>query len=280
MAYSSIVTGRYKCDKENRLNNICKIIDRLKLAVLKLKPKKCTFFRHEIQFLGHIVSSNRVKTDPTKVEAVNYCVTRKELLAVVYFMKYFKHNLLVRKFTIRMDHGSLTWLYRFREPDGQISRLIQQKSAYDLKIVHRPGNKHSNADALSRIKIKEQDFCTQCKLPWDYEFEAPPKQDETKEPVVIAPVNKINTEVDNSFNVPIKRGSKPNSPKRAQAKKQSDITLTPFLIHEMQSQDTELGDVLKLKLYSAVKPKFENFTIKSTLFKNWVKKTGALNCSG
>ncbi|CAG2199674.1 unnamed protein product [Mytilus edulis] len=170
------------------------------------------------------------------------------------------HYLLGRKFTIRTDHGSLTWLYRFREPDGQISRWIQQISAYDFKIVHRPGKKHSNADALSRIKIKEQDFCTQCKLPWDYEFEAPPKQDETEEPVVIAPVNKINTEVDNSFNVPIKRGSKPNTPKRAQAKKQPDITLTPSLIHEMQSQDTELGDVLKLKLDSAVKPTFENFT--------------------
>ncbi|VDH95024.1 Hypothetical predicted protein [Mytilus galloprovincialis] len=40
----------------------------------------------------------------------------------------------------------------------------------------------------------------------------------------------------------------------------------------MQTQDTELGDVLKLKLDSADKPTFENFTSKSTLFKNWIQK--------
>lgn len=49
-------------------------------------------------------------------------VTRKELLAVVYFVRYYKHVLLGRKFTLRTYHDSLTWLYRFREPDGQISR--------------------------------------------------------------------------------------------------------------------------------------------------------------
>lgn len=46
-------------------------MDRLNMAGLKLKPKKCTFFRTEIQFLGHIVSRNGVKTDPKKVEAVS-----------------------------------------------------------------------------------------------------------------------------------------------------------------------------------------------------------------
>lgn len=102
---------------------------------------------------------------------INYCVTRKELLAVVYFIKYFRHYLLGRNFTLRTDHGSLTWLYRFREPDGQISRWIQQLSTYDFKIVHRPGKRHGNADALSRIKINEDEYCTQCKLPWNYVYD-------------------------------------------------------------------------------------------------------------
>ena len=38
----------------------------------------------------------------------NYCVTRREMLVVVYFTKYFKHYLLGRVFKLRTDHGSLT----------------------------------------------------------------------------------------------------------------------------------------------------------------------------
>lgn len=64
----------------------------------------------------------------------NYCVTRKEMLAVVYFMKYCKHYLLGKKFILRTDHGSLTWLHRFKEPDGQICRWLQQIGPFDLKV--------------------------------------------------------------------------------------------------------------------------------------------------
>lgn len=38
----------------------------------------------------------------------NYCVTRKETLALVYFMKHFKQYLLGREFLLRTDHGSLS----------------------------------------------------------------------------------------------------------------------------------------------------------------------------
>ena len=41
---------------------------------------------------------------------VNYCTTRKELLAIVYSMKYFKQYLMGRHFKIRTDHAPLTWL--------------------------------------------------------------------------------------------------------------------------------------------------------------------------
>lgn len=47
-----------------------------------------------------------------------YCVTRKELLAVVHFCKYFKHYLYGKRFTVRTDHGSLRWLMRFKNPEG------------------------------------------------------------------------------------------------------------------------------------------------------------------
>ncbi len=39
-----------------------------------------------------------------------YCVTRKELLAVVYFTKYYRQYLLGKQFTLRTDHVALRWL--------------------------------------------------------------------------------------------------------------------------------------------------------------------------
>ena len=80
-----------------------------------------------------------------------YCVTRKEMLSVVFFTKYFRHYLLGRRFTIRTDHSSLRWLSQFKEPDGQVHRWLEQLSQFDYSIVHRPGLKHGNADFLSRV---------------------------------------------------------------------------------------------------------------------------------
>ena len=81
---------------------------------------------------------------------VNYCVTRKELLAVVYFVKYFKHYLLGRRFTVRTDHAALQWLKRIPEPVGQQARWIGFLEEFEFDIVHHAGSRHLNADALSR----------------------------------------------------------------------------------------------------------------------------------
>ena len=91
----------------------------------------------------------------------NYCVTRRELLAVVYYVRYFRPYLYGRHFTIRTDHGSLRWLLNFRDPEGQIARWIQVLGEYDYTVVHRPGKSHQNADSLSRRP------CPQCKMDID-----------------------------------------------------------------------------------------------------------------
>jgi hypothetical protein len=80
-----------------------------------------------------------------------YCTTRKELLALVTFTRQFRHYLLGRRFTVRTDHGSLVWLMRFRQADGQLARWLEELSQFDMEVIHRPGKKHCNADGLSRI---------------------------------------------------------------------------------------------------------------------------------
>ena len=85
-----------------------------------------------------------------------YCVTRRELLAVVTFVQHFRPYLLGLHFTLRTDHSSLTWLWKFKEPEGQLARWLDPLQEYDFTVLHRPGKRHSNADALSRLP------CHQC----------------------------------------------------------------------------------------------------------------------
>lgn len=79
-----------------------------------------------------------------------YCVTRRELLAVVASVKHFHHYLFGRRFIVRSDHGALRWLFNFKNREAQIARWLETLSTYNFEIQHRAGRIHSNADALSR----------------------------------------------------------------------------------------------------------------------------------
>ncbi|KAK3090501.1 hypothetical protein FSP39_012342 [Pinctada imbricata] len=79
-----------------------------------------------------------------------YCVTRRELLAIIESIKHFHHYLYGQNFKVRTDHGALRWLLRFKNPEGQIARWLEYLSSYQFEIEHRAGRLHGNADALSR----------------------------------------------------------------------------------------------------------------------------------
>ena len=52
------------------VENLKKVMERLRGAGLKLKPKKCELFAKSVPFLGHIISDEGVATDPEKIKAV------------------------------------------------------------------------------------------------------------------------------------------------------------------------------------------------------------------
>ena len=91
----------------------------------------------------------------------NYCVTRRELLAIVVSVKHFHHYLMGKKFLVRTDHGALRWLMNFKNPEAQVARWIEILGSYNFDIEHRPGRYHGNADGLSRRPC-EGDECKQC----------------------------------------------------------------------------------------------------------------------
>ncbi|CAC5413343.1 unnamed protein product [Mytilus coruscus] len=90
-----------------------------------------------------------------------YCVTRRELLAVVASIKHFHHYLYGKHFKVRSDHGALSWLFNFKNPEGQLARWFEVLASYDFKIEHRAGRSHNNADALSRRPCYNKE-CPHC----------------------------------------------------------------------------------------------------------------------
>ena len=96
-----------------------------------------------------------------------YCITRRELLAVVYGLKKFRQHLLGRSVVVRTDHAALTYLMSTPEPIGQQGRWLDLLAEYDIAVQHRPGRVHGNTDALSRRPCERDggSQCRQCRRP-------------------------------------------------------------------------------------------------------------------
>jgi len=93
-----------------------------------------------------------------------YCITRRELLGVVFGLKKFRQYLLGPKIIVRTDHAALAYLMNTREPIGQQGRWLDLFGQYDITIQHRPGRAHGNCNALSRRPCERgnQTRCQQC----------------------------------------------------------------------------------------------------------------------
>jgi hypothetical protein len=91
------------------------------------------------------------------------CVTRKELLAVIYFTRYFRHFLVGKPFQLRTDHSALTWLNNIRDPIGQNAWWLEQLGEFTFEFQHTSGQRQGNADALLRRPCPLRSPCSACR---------------------------------------------------------------------------------------------------------------------
>ena len=79
----------------------------------------------------------------------NYASTKGELLAVIFFLQYYKYYLLHRLFVLCTDNRALTWIRSLESPTG-ILRWLEILASFEFTVRHRKGTLHGNADSLSR----------------------------------------------------------------------------------------------------------------------------------
>jgi hypothetical protein len=76
-----------------------------------------------------------------------------ECYALIWGILHFKQYLHRTHFTLRTDHKPLEWLATVSDAHGRRGRWIDMLQDFSFKIVHRPGMRHANADALSRNPV-------------------------------------------------------------------------------------------------------------------------------
>lgn len=84
----------------------------------------------------------------------HYSTTEQELLAVVESLKHFRHYLAGRRFTLKIDHRALCYLWKSREQNNRLFRwlLRLQEFDFDVEYIRGPLN---NSDVLSRTFSRE-----------------------------------------------------------------------------------------------------------------------------
>ena len=75
------------------LTHLEEVFRRLREADVKFNPKKCSFVKQRIEYLGHVVTPEGILPDPGKVEVVKNFPTpasRKELRSFLGLVNYYR----------------------------------------------------------------------------------------------------------------------------------------------------------------------------------------------
>ncbi|MGB8816241.1 MAG: reverse transcriptase domain-containing protein [Minisyncoccia bacterium] len=94
----------------------------------------------------------------------NYEASKGEMLAAVWAIKTFRHYLHGVRFHLITDHSALRWLIDTPHTGGQYARWAMILQEYDFEVVHRAGQIHQNADALSRQPLPSDEDTTGARL--------------------------------------------------------------------------------------------------------------------
>ena len=81
----------------------------------------------------------------------NYSTYERELYAIIYALKKWRHYLYGAQFEIVFDHESIKWFTQQTDLKGRKARWAEILQEYDARLRYRKGRYNIVADALSRM---------------------------------------------------------------------------------------------------------------------------------
>ena len=78
-------------DLDNHHSNLRSILDRFIKYGFELKPKKCEFFKYKVEFLGHIVSQNKLEVGSEYIDALTNLKIPTTTIEVERFLGFFNY---------------------------------------------------------------------------------------------------------------------------------------------------------------------------------------------
>lgn len=89
---------------------------------------------------------------------VRYSTIEKELLAIVWAVKYFRPYLFGRHFKNFTDHKPLLYLFSLNNPSSRLTKFRLCLEEYDFDVEYVRGKENVSADALSRITLTSDEL--------------------------------------------------------------------------------------------------------------------------
>ncbi|GJZ68699.1 putative reverse transcriptase domain-containing protein [Tanacetum coccineum] len=170
----------YSKSKEEHEEHLKIILGLLKKRAVYAKFSKCDFWLDSVQFLGHVINSEGVHVDPSKIEAIKnwsapttpteknkkyewgedeeevFQILKQKLCsAPILALPEGSEDFVVYCNASIKDHKSLQYILDQKELNMRQRRWIELLSDYDYEIRYHPGKGNGVADALSR-KEKEK----------------------------------------------------------------------------------------------------------------------------
>jgi len=92
------------------------------------------------------MTSRRLSSAETR-----YRTTERELLAIVFALKQWRHLVEGQQVVLHTDHLPLVLLKKLKCPTGRLAKWLVDLSMLEAKLVFNPGKLNVAADALSRF---------------------------------------------------------------------------------------------------------------------------------
>ncbi len=159
----------YAPDECEAIKRLEMVFSRLREHGLKLAPKKCHFLRRSVRFLGHVIDSSGVATDPDKVSAIG-AVTESDLMMedgvtpsqrkiksflgmVLYYQRFIQNCS-----TIAKPLFALTAVPRGKKTPEKGAAAFRKLSPRDWKEEHSRAFQQLKAALMNSVVLTHPDF--------------------------------------------------------------------------------------------------------------------------